>query len=135
MTQIADHFPQFLIVREAVFTNKTLSYYQHDCSKFDQGKFRDDFNNLNFDYLGENQNDVNTKFNRFLANLDKIVKKISPLKKLTRNELKLRKKPWINSRIRKMMRLRDKFLKKSGKNQTQQQHFYIINSETELQLS
>ena len=85
MTQIADHFPQFLIVRIAAFTNKTMSYYQHDYSKFDQEKFLADFNNLDFEYLNEHQNDVNAKFNRFLASLDEIVKEHAPLKKLTRN--------------------------------------------------
>ena len=85
LTQIADHFPQFLIVRKAAFTNKTLSYYQHEYSKFDQEKFLADFNNLDFEYLNERQNDVNAKFNRFLASLDEIVKEHAPLKKLTRN--------------------------------------------------
>ena len=37
------------------------------------------------------------------------------LKKLTKNDLKLRNKPWINNRIKKMMRLRDKLLKRIRK--------------------
>ena len=36
LTQIGDHFPQFLIVRQVVFANKTQSSYQHDYSKFEQ---------------------------------------------------------------------------------------------------
>ena len=73
LAQIADHFPQFLIVRKVMIANKILSYYQHDYSKFSQEKFLADFNNLNFEYLNDNQNDVNSKFNRFLPNLDAIV--------------------------------------------------------------
>ena len=92
-------------------TIKNLSYYQHDYSKFDQERFLADFQSLNFDYLNENHSDVNAKFNRFLANLDELVKKHAPLKKLSKKEIKLRNKPWINSRIQKMMRLRDKTLK------------------------
>ena len=115
LTQIADHFPQFLIVRKVGITNKTMSYYQHDYSKFDQEKFLADFNNLNFEYLNDNQSDVNGKFNRFLANLDEIVRKHAPLKKLTKKDMKLRNKPWINSRIQKLMRLRDKYLKQFRK--------------------
>ena len=111
LTQIADHFPQFLIVRKTMSANKTMAYYQHDYSKFDQESFLADFKNLNFEYLNDNLSDVNSKFNRFLASLDDIVKKHAPLKKLTKNELKLRNKPWINSRIRTMMQLRDKLLK------------------------
>ena len=111
LTQVADHFPQFLIVKKAVLTIKNLSYYQHDYSKFDQERFLADFQSLNFDYLNENHSDVNAKFNRFLANLDELVKKHAPLKKLSKKDIKLRNKPWINSRIQKMMRLRDKTLK------------------------
>ena len=36
LTQIADHFPQFFIVRKTISANKTMAYYQHDYSKFDQ---------------------------------------------------------------------------------------------------
>ena len=60
-------------------------------------------------------NNMNAKFNRFLANVNEIVKKHAPLKKLTKNDLKLRNKPWINNRIQKMMRLRDRLLKKIRK--------------------
>ena len=93
LTQIADHFYQFLIVKKVEFGNKTMSHYQHDYSKFDQDKFLADFNNIDFKYLDDNQSDVNVKFNRFLASLDAIVKKHAPLKKLIRNELNLQNKP------------------------------------------
>ena len=55
---------------------------------------------------------MNAKFNRFLASLDEIVRNYAPLKKLTKRDLKLRNKPWINSRIQKMMHLRDNILKR-----------------------
>ena len=87
LTQIADHLPQFLIVRKTISSNKTMAYYQHDYSKFYQESFLADFKNLNFEYLNDNLSDVNSKFNRFLASLDDIVKKHAPLKKLTKNEL------------------------------------------------
>ncbi len=115
LTQIADHFPQFLIVEKAGITNKSTSYFQHDYSNFNKERFLADFSNLNFDYLNDDQTNVNTKFNRFLATLDDIIKTHVPLKKLTKKDLKLRNKPWINSRIQKMMRLRDNILKKIRK--------------------
>ena len=111
LTQVADHLPQFLVVRKAGIANKTQSYYQHDYSQFDQGKFLTGFNNLNFEYLNDNESNVSAKFSRFLVNVDEIVKKHAPLKKLTKDDLKLQNKPWIKNRIRKMMRLRDKLLK------------------------
>ena len=98
------------MVKRAGVANKTLLYFKHDYSKFDEERFLADFSNLNFEYLNANPTDVNAKFNRFLANLNEIVSKHAPLKKLTKRDLKLRNKPWINSRIQKMMRLRDSLL-------------------------
>ena len=34
LTQITDHFPQFLIVKHGAITYKNLSYFQHDFSHF-----------------------------------------------------------------------------------------------------
>ena len=92
-------------------SNETMSHYQHDYSKFDQEGFLADFNNLDFEYLDDNQSDVDVKFNRFLASLDAIVQKHAPLKKFTCNELNPQNKPWINKRIREMMQFKDKLLK------------------------
>ena len=88
LRQSTDHFPQFFIVRKVAMSKETISQYQHNYSKFDQEGFLADFSNLDFEYLDDNQNDVDVKFNRFLASLDAIVQKHAPLKKLARNELK-----------------------------------------------
>ena len=112
LTQVADHFPQFLIAKTAGIASKTQSYYQHDYSNFDEGKFLSDFKNLNFEHLNDNQSNVCAQFNRFLVHVDEIVKKHSPLKKLNNKDITLQAKPWINNRIRKMMHVRDKLLKK-----------------------
>ena len=53
---------------------------------------------------------VNAKFNRFLSNLDEVVKTHAPLRKLTKRDIKFRNKPWINGKIQKMMRIRDRLL-------------------------
>ena len=111
MSQVADHIPQFLIVKRAGIINKTLSYYKHDYSRFDEENFIADFNNLNLDYLYDDQTGVNEKFNRFLNNLDDVVKKSAPLKTLTKRDIKFQNKPWVNSRIQKMMRHRDNILR------------------------
>ena len=115
LTQIVDDFPQFSIVSKIGITNKAMSYYQHNYSQFDQGQFLADFNNLTFDYLNDNQSDVNEKFNRFLDDLNKIIGQHAPLKKLSKRDLKLRNKPWINSRTQQMMRIRDKYIKQFRK--------------------
>ena len=51
----------------------------------------------------------------FLTNLNDLVSKHAPLKKLTKKDIKFREKPWINSKIKKMMHIRDKVLNKLKK--------------------
>lgn len=119
LTQITDHFPQFLIVKHAGITYKNLSYSYHDFSKLNAERFQNDFANLDLTYLNDGQLSINSKFNRFLSNLDKLVKTHAPLKKLTKKDVKLRNKPWINSKIQKMMRIKDRLLKKLKSNNDQ----------------
>ena len=111
MTQITDHFPQFLIVKHAGITYKNLSYFQHDFSNFNEENLQKDFANLDLNYLTDDTLDVNTKFNRLLSSLDELVKSHAPLKKLSKRDIKFRNKPWINGKIQKMMRIRDNLSK------------------------
>ena len=116
LTKITDHFPQFLIVKHAGITYKNLSYFQHDFSRFNEVNVQNDFANLDLSYSNDNALDVNAQFNRLLSNLDEVVKTHAPLRKLTKRDIKFRNKPWINGKIQKMMRIRDRILKKLKKN-------------------
>ena len=58
---------------------------------------------------------MNDKLNRFLVNLNNLVTKHAPLKKLTKKNIKFRDKLWINNKIKKMMRIKDKILNKLKK--------------------
>ena len=51
ITQISDHFPQFLILNQVFIDYRTCSYAKRDFSKFDQNKFVDDFSNQTMDFL------------------------------------------------------------------------------------
>ena len=65
--------------------------------------------------MEDSDNDVNNKFDRFLNYLTSLTKKHAPIKKRSRKEMKLKDKPWINNRIQKMMRIRDRVLLKLKK--------------------
>ena len=63
--------------------------------------------------------DVDNKFSRFLKDLTSLMtNKHAPIKKRSRKEMKLKDKPWINSKILKMMRICDRILQKLKKKQT-----------------
>ena len=93
----------------------------HDFSQFSTGNLLNDFENLDLAFLDDIYLSVNTKLNRLLSILDELVEALSPLKKLTKREVKFKNKPWINSKLQKMMCIRDsdlfRRLKKNGNNQ------------------
>ena len=82
LTQITNHFPQFLIVNHTDISYKTATYFQHDFSKLNAENLLDDFVSLDLNYLKDNFLDVNSKFNKFLSSLDVLAKNHAPLKKL-----------------------------------------------------
>ena len=86
LTQITGDFPQFLIVKHAGIAYKNLSYSYHDFSKLNIDRFQRDFANLDLTYLNDDKVDTNSKFNRFLSNLDKLVKTHAPLKNSQRQK-------------------------------------------------
>ena len=61
---------------------------------------------------------VSTKFDRFLKDLSTLTNKHAPIKKRSRKEIRMKDKPWINSRIQKMMRIRDRVLLRFKKHAT-----------------
>ena len=70
-------------------------------------------------FFNDSALDINSNFNRLLSILDELEKTHTPLKKLTKREDKFRNKPWINGKIQKMMRIRDRILRKYKKNNNQ----------------
>ena len=119
LTQITDHFPQFLILKHAGISYKDLQYYQHDFSRFNADDLLNDFNNLDLAFLNDNSLDVDAEFNRFLSILDELVKTHATLRKLSKRDIKFRNKPWISGKIQKMMHLRDRLLRNLAKNNDQ----------------
>ena len=110
--QLTDHFPQFLIVKHGGITYKNLSYYQHDYSKLNAERLQNDFANINLNYLNDDSLTINAKFNLFLSSFDKLFNKHAALKKLSKNDIKLRNKPWVSTKIQKMIRVRDRLFKR-----------------------
>ena len=89
-----------------------MSYFQHDFSNLNAENLLNDFENLDLAFLNDGALDINAKFNRFLSVLDELVDTHAPLKKLTKRDIKFRNKPWVNSKIQKMMHIRDRLFRK-----------------------
>ena len=118
LTQISDHFPQILILKNLSLDMLNASHYKHDFTKFNEGNCLEDLNSINLDFINDNTLDVNYKFSKFLKEIYSLSEKHAPIKKLNKKAIKLKARPWINDRILKMMRLRDKIFRSLRKDNT-----------------
>ena len=110
LSQISDHFPQFLIIKNASVDYRNCSLFQRDYSKFSDQSFLKDFKKLSWD--DRNNLDINNKFEKFYEKVHHTVIEHALLRKVTPKQLKLRSKPWINTHIQKLIRQRDRPLRK-----------------------
>ena len=108
LSLISDHLPQFCIINDCTFDHKTSSHFSYDYSQFDADKFLADYAEMDTSFLTDQSIGLNGKFDNFLLSIHCLIDKHCPQKKLNKKRLKLRNKPWINSRIQKMMRIRDR---------------------------
>ena len=59
--------------------------------------------------------DINNNYDQFLKDITLLVEKHVPTKQCSKKESKLKGKPWINYRVQKMMKIRDRILRKLKK--------------------
>ena len=63
-------------------------------------------------FLQDKDLSVNSKFELFYENVSTSVNYHAPLRKMNKKEVKFCEKPWITPKIQKLMKYRDKLLKK-----------------------
>ena len=111
LTQISDHLPQFLILKNATIPQHKLTVFKSDYSRYNEGNFISDFNEIEFNYLNDNS-DINKNYDQFLKDINLLVEEHVPTKYCSKTESKLKEKPWIDYRVQKMMKIRDRILRK-----------------------
>ena len=128
-TLISDHYAQFLIIPHIDRTghHKQIKF-KRDTSGFNNDRFIEEFNAIDWSLeLKYTSLDINKSFTLLEQKINSIIDKHMPLRKLTKKEIKLKKKPWITNEIRAQMRKRDKkhrkFLK--TKNREKRDELYI----------
>ena len=115
LSQISDHFPQFLIIKNASVDYRNCSLFHRDYSKFSDQPFLEDFKKPSWDDIDRNNLDFYNKFEKFYEKLHHTVIEHAPLRKVTPMQLKLRSKPWINTHIQKLVKQRDRRFRKLRK--------------------
>ena len=125
ITDFSDHFSQFVSVQRPKMDYKSFTIYKRDYSKFCEGSFRDDVSIQNFN---NTLTDINDQFRDFYFKLEGCVERHAPLKKLSPKEIKLEQKPWISSKLNKMIRIKNKlyYRKKRQPNNDNVKRLYNI---------
>ena len=111
LTQISDHFPQFLILRNSNISYTHSDTFKYDYSAFNETNFIRDFDDIDKTYINE-VSDANANYDKFLNDVTTLVSNHVPIKKFSKREVKFKTKPWINPGIQKMMKIRDQMLRK-----------------------
>ena len=84
---LTDHLPNFLIVNKFTTLPKGFKLFKRDYSNFNEQHFLQDIQSINWK-LESSNNNVNEMFDTFNSELMKIVDKHTPLRQLSRKEIK-----------------------------------------------
>ena len=87
---------------------KSCSYFVHDYSSFGEEKFIHDFSLPDWSSLDNSDISVNGHLNFYYEKTRTCIEQHVTKNKITKKNLKLRTKPWINNDIQKLMSYRDK---------------------------
>ena len=113
-TTVSDHYAQFLLLK-----NNNLPKGQkerkliQDYKKIDKKNFETDLKSTNWNQILKlNLGNTNDSFEIFFETFNKILDKHAPLRKLSIQEDKLRKKPWITPGILTSIKNKNKLYRK-----------------------
>ena len=82
---------------------------------------------LNGSSLGDSSTSVNEHFNHFYEKTTNCINLHFPKKKVSKSQLKLRSKPWINSYTQRLMNYRDKLFHAMNKNLATPSNKYLYH--------
>ena len=94
---------------------RKVTLFQRDYSKFFETRFLDDLKNFFWEDLYDENLSINYKFDKFFDRVNYTVQEHVPLKKVKKQQLKLRSKPWVTLYIQNLIKHRDKLLRKLRK--------------------
>ena len=98
--KVNDHLPNFLIIEKLTLELDNQDRpLKRDLKNFDEDKLVRDIEEINLEQKTENIGQINQKYTFYHENIMKVIDKNAPLKKLTKEELKRSRKPWITKGI------------------------------------
>ena len=109
---ISDHFPILVKINTSLPKSiKSKYYFKRDMKGFNSENFVNDVKLiLENDFSLEE--DVNKAINHFVSTFLKIIDHHAPIKKFSKREAKLQQKPWINHKLMRLIKKKNKLYKK-----------------------
>ena len=105
VTDLSDHFSQFLILNSTAMKSKIKNFLIRDYSHFSEISFNNELLQVGFsELLNYEKDDPNKLFSSFYNKLNKVINKHAPLKKLSKRKIKQFSKPWITKGIKTAIR-------------------------------
>ena len=112
---ISDHFPQFCQI-DFFGKGKAGQHvsYGRSYKHFNQNEFSEELSNVNWNNLLANKN-ADDSFNTYFRVIEQFLDEMAPVKRLTKKEIQLKKRPWITHGILASIKDRDKLYKEFTK--------------------
>ena len=106
---LSENFSQFTSVKREKIEYMKMNHYERDSSKYSPLDFRDD---LSIQSWNAGIIDSSLLLSDFYSKLKGCTDRHAPIRKLSAKEVKLKSKPWINSELAKMIRIKNKLFER-----------------------
>ena len=127
---LSDHFMQFVVL-EGFFKNNPHiknNIRERDFKNFNEREFKETLSGIGWEsVLQLDANDPNLSLANFHEKINFLLDECAPFRKLSKKDLSLKNKPWIDNTIIKKIRKRDKLLKKYNRCKDVVQKNIILN--------
>ena len=107
---LTDHLPNFIIFNKFSSLPSNVKIYKRDFSLFNEPDLINEFQSINWQTVFASNSDPSLMFDNFYAKTTEIIDKHIPIKQLSRNEIKLKSKPWITRAIQKSIHVKNKLV-------------------------
>lgn len=122
LSDVSDHLPNFLLINQIDTVKKDQTIYKRDYSSLNEKEFLGKFEQLDWGEVFQGINDVNQAFGTFYSTATNIIDQHIPLRKLSKRESKLRRKPWITPALAISIGMKNKLFRKYVKTKNQHHH-------------
>lgn len=112
IAKISDHMPNFLIIDHKVSKMKHKPEFKRDFKNFIENEFVSDIKSKNLLPINYSDISLDGKFQHFQDTILSSINMHAPLKKVSKRQAKLRRKPWVTTGILKSISVKNKLYKR-----------------------